>query len=188
MEKYRQSKEKMVSLKNLYRKENMGTAKLSLDLMLGMRAINELRSHSLMGRSFQNSAIQRLEKWFNDKGNKRWEICTTLLKGRSSIIGRKICKVKLLKETKKAMEDANKSLIKMQQKLGQRKYDDFSKEFSQFGKAMIKNQFVFRGILDKIKKGDFHIVVRWEGENFPKGELVVRPSKNFKFKGIKRVR
>ena len=39
MEKYLTSKEKMVSFKGLYRKENMGTGKLSLDLMLGMKEL-----------------------------------------------------------------------------------------------------------------------------------------------------
>jgi len=188
MEKYLTSKEKMVSFKGLYRKENMGTGKLSLDLMLGMKAIRELRSHALVSRSFNQSALQRLEKWFSDKNNKRWEVCTTLLKGKISLIGRKLCKMQRLKETKSAMVLAFKSLIKMQGELGKRKLEGFSKHFSSFGKAMIKNQFVFRGILDKIKDGDYHIVVRWEGEKFPKGELIVKPSKNFKFKGIKRIR
>merc|ERR1712139_504101 len=98
----------------------------------------------------------------------------TLLKGQSSMIGRGICKKMMKQETKKEVKKALNSLIKMQSFMGKRQYENFSKEFSKFGKALMKNQFVFRSFLDNVSKGDYHIVVRWAGEKFPQGEFIVR--------------
>ena len=187
MRKYLESKKSLATLKSFTRKKDLGTAKISLDLMLSMNAIQEIKSKALTGNVFKQSAMRRLDNWFQDKNNKRWEICTTLLKGQSSKMGRDLCKRKMKKETKSEVSNALKSLIGMQRYIGQRQYENFAKEFSKFGKALIKNQFVFRGFLDNITIGDYHIVVRWAGENFPQGEHIVRQSRSFKFKGLKRI-
>jgi len=188
MEKYLSSKKSVATLKSFTSKEDLGTAKISLDLMLGSMAIKELIGKALTGNIFKQFALNRLENWFKDKKNKRWEICTTLLKGQSSMIGRGICKKMMKQETKKEVKKALNSLIKMQSFMGKRQYENFSKEFSKFGKALMKNQFVFRGFLDNVTKGDYHIVVRWAGEKFPQGEFIVRQSKKFRFKGLKRIK
>ena len=63
----------------------------------------------------------------------------------------------------------------------------FSKHFARFGKGMIKNQFTFRGILDNIRRGDYHFVIQWSGERVPRGEFVLVSSKKFRFKGLNRI-
>ena len=75
-------------------------------------------SKALTGYGFEKNALQRLDNWFADKNNKRWEVCFTLLKGKEVSLARMLCKKKMLKQTKKGMNLAYKSLIKMQGSLG----------------------------------------------------------------------
>ncbi|MEE2743639.1 MAG: hypothetical protein VYD54_06990 [Bdellovibrionota bacterium] len=176
-----------VALEKKNNKKVLGTTKISADLMIGMTAIKELMSKALTGYGFEKNALQRLDNWFADKNNKRWEVCFTLLKGKEVSLARMLCKKKMLKQTKKGMNLAYKSLIKMQGSLGKNDLKGFSKHFARFGKGMIKNQFTFRGILDNIRRGDYHFVIQWSGERVPRGEFVLVSSKKFRFKGLNRV-
>ncbi|MEE2745172.1 MAG: hypothetical protein VYD54_14765, partial [Bdellovibrionota bacterium] len=187
LRKYFEWKGYKIALEKKSNKKVLGPTKISADLMIGMTAIKELMGKALTGYGFEKNAFQRLEKWFADKNNKRWEVCLTLLKGKEISLARMICKKRMKKQTKKGMDLAYKSLIKMQGSIGKNDFKGFSKNFAKFGKGMIKNQFTFRGILDNIKRGDYHFVIQWSGERIPRGEFVLVSSKKFRFKGLKRI-
>ena len=86
------------------------------------------------------------------------------------------------------MDLAYKSLIKMQKNIEDHDYKKFTKNFAQFGRGMSQNKFTFKTIVDGVRSGDIHLVIQWEGERIPKGELVLINSKKFRFKGLRRVR
>jgi hypothetical protein len=167
----------------------LGSTKISADLMIGMAAIKELIGKALKsGERWKKPILAKIDKWFANPENKRWEICTVIAKGRKSVLGRKICEMKTRRNTEKGMDLAYKSLVRMQGNIGKHEYKKFTKNFADFGKGMGQNKFTFNGILDLIKRGDIHLVVQWEGERIPKGELVLIKSKKVKFNGLKRMR
>ena len=103
-----------------------------------------------------------------------------------SSMGRAFCKMKVIRRTEKGMELAYKSLIRMQGNIAKHDYKKFAKNFADFGKGFSENQFTFNSVLDLIEKGDVHLVVQWQGERIPQGELVFIKSKRVKYDGLNR--
>ena len=182
-------KGKKIALGPKSKKKTLGSTKISADLMIGMTAVKQLIYKAISnGRNWERQAETRAKKWFSNDKNKRWELCTVLLKNWSTKLGRKFCEVKVLKNSRDGMNLAYKSLVRMQKNIADHDYKGFSKNFSKFGKGMTTNQFTFNTILSQATEGDVHFIIQWEGERIPKGELVLINSKKFKYNGLRRVR
>ncbi len=178
---------KKIPLNSKKGRKVLGPTKISADLMIGMKAIEELITKANKeGEKWVDGPLKKAKAWFENKENKRWEICTVVKVGAKSVLGRAICKKKIISGIKKGMDLAFKSLKKMDKNIKNNNFKAFSKNFADFGKGLSQNNFTFHEILNLIQKGDIHLVVQWEGERIPKGNLVLINSKSVSFEGLKR--
>ena len=187
LRKYLKIGDKKVPLGLKPKKKTLGYAALSVDLIMSMDAIDNLKSQALFGKAkgWKKIGDRLVNNWFSNKENQRWEICTTLFKGKKSVMGRKICKGHILRKTKRGLKLAKESLIRMQRALADGNDSIFAKEFSFFGKGLMTNQFTLTTLLKALSHGDVHLVLSYKGERVPRGELVLIQSKKRKFKGLK---
>ena len=180
-------KGKKIALSKKSKKKVLGSIKISADLMIGMEAIKELINKAIYrGEKWKNLAVKHVDIWFENPNNKRWELCPVIKKGMKSSMGRSFCKMKVVRSTKKGMELAYKSLVKMQGNIAKHDYKKFVENFADFGNGFSVNQFTFNSVLDLVEKGDVHLVIQWQGERIPQGELVLIKSKRVKFDGLNR--
>jgi hypothetical protein len=62
---------------------------------------------------------------------------------------------------------------------------DFVLGMSLMGEGFSKNRFTFKILRRLLKKaGDYHLVVTWQGEKIPKGEIILHQAKSLSFDGL----
>ena len=117
---------KKIALSKKSKKKVLGSIKISADLMIGMEAIKELINKAIYrGNKWKNLAVKHVDIWFENPNNKRWELCPVIKKGMKSSMGRSFCKMKVVRSTKKGMELAYKSLVRMQGNIAKHDYKKF---------------------------------------------------------------
>lgn len=180
-------KDKKIRIGFKPKRKTLGFVKLSLDLMMSSSAIKDLKGQALFNGpdDWINEGEKRVLKWFSNRENKRWEICATMFKNVEIKLGRKLCLAKILKKTRKGLDLSHKSLVRMQKALALHDPSKFAHHFSQFGKGLLSTRFSFLTLLNSLVYGDIHMVLQYEGERIPRGELILRQSKKRNFKGLK---
>jgi hypothetical protein len=90
-------------------------------------------------------------------------------------------------ETEEGIEMILKGLRKMNDVLIRDKGElrDFVLGMSLMGEGFSKNRFTFKILRRLLKKaGDYHLVVTWQGEKIPKGEIILHQAKSLSFDGL----
>ncbi|MEE2742768.1 MAG: hypothetical protein VYD54_02605 [Bdellovibrionota bacterium] len=172
------------------KRKSLGFVKISVDLMLSKSSIDELKSQALFKgpKPWLKAGEKRVKEWFSRPENKRWEVCATMFRGKKTKVGRKLCLKKMLRRTREGLNLSYKSLVLMQKALAIHDEKKFVVQFAQFGKGLMSTQFSFLTLLKSLSFGDIHMVMQYQGERIPKGELVLIQSKKKKldeFKVIK---
>ena len=79
---------KKIPLNSKKGRKVLGPTKISADLMIGMKAIEELIEKSNKeGQKWVDGPLKKANAWFDNKENKRWEICTVVKIGAKSVLG-----------------------------------------------------------------------------------------------------
>jgi hypothetical protein len=187
LRKYIKIKNKKIPMGFRPKRKILGFVKLSLDLMMSSSAIKDLKAQALFNSPDRwiNEGKKRALTWFSNPENKRWEICATMFKNKEIKLGRQLCQAKILKKTRQGLDLSFKSLVRMQKAISLHEPSKFAHHFSQFGKGFLSTRFSFLTLINSLTYGDIHMVLQYEGERIPRGELILRQSKNRNFKGLK---